>query len=117
MNASEVITIGRSRNVQASSRGLDPVLPRLAPHLGELHLIKIAFLPREADQHHEPNLRKHVNVLVNDTRVPTIAESRQSGNDQDHRKRKGPKLYSAASTRKTDAATAKPNTIIAVLPA
>ena len=65
MNASDVITIGRSRSRQASSAACRRGLARVAVVLGELD-DQDRVLARQADQHDEADLREDVDVLAGD---------------------------------------------------
>ena len=65
MNASDVITIGRSRSRQASSVAWSRVSPSLAAVLGELD-DQDRVLARQADQHHEADLSEDIDVLADD---------------------------------------------------
>ena len=116
MNANEVITIGRSRSVQASRVACRRDSPAsLTLLLGELH-DQDRILARQTHEHDEADLGEDVDVLARHIRTPTTALSRHIGTTRMIASGIDQLSYWAASTRKT-ITTAKPKTIMAVLPA
>ena len=111
MNANDVITIGRSRSRHASSVASRRGSPASRRVLGELD-DQDRVLARQADQHHEADLREDVDVLLGDRARRRSTLSRHIGTTRITASGSDQLSYCAASTRKT-ITTAKPKTIIA----
>ena len=88
MNAKLVIRIGRSRRWHASTVASNSGLPAVALLLGELD-DQDGVLARQADQHHEADLREDVDVHAGDQHAAHRAEQAHR-HDQDDRQRQRP---------------------------
>ena len=134
MKAKEVITIGRSRSLQAARAASRRDAPACADVLGELD-DQDRVLAGQADQHHEADLGEDVDVGLGagpgDENVQDLLqkpEDDRHGRDAQHRANKhmgttritasgiDQLSYWAASTRKT-MSTARAKMYMAVLPA
>ena len=115
MNANDVIRIGRSRSRHASSVASRRGTPASLLLLGELD-DQDRVLARQADQHHEADLREDVDVHARPASRRRSSTSRHIGTTRMTASGSDQLSYCAASTRKTST-TASAKTIMAVLPA